>query len=203
MLLGAVLIRVAVGRNVFACRALALLKRIGISGHDLAFLAVLDLALFGASALFALFSKRRALLRSASFRSMGTPCFLSRSANASAANSWIVAMRSRPNWVSLSSVSSSKAINFRTTRPGSCAPNRWKLNTTRSDLFPPATARRRQPFGVEFQIVGRADLSGVLMIIAAEVAKICDVRRAPRLMIHERSWSERFDLIRKDNHYVA
>jgi hypothetical protein len=52
-------------------------------------------------------------------------------------------------------------------------------------------------------MVGRVKLSGVLMIIAAEAAKICKVRRARRLMIHERSWSERFDLIRKDNHYVA
>ena len=54
-----------------------------------------------------------ALLRSASFRSTGMPCFLSRSANASSANSWIVAIRSRPSCFSLSKVSSSKAINLR------------------------------------------------------------------------------------------
>src|SRR5438477_574866 len=55
-----------------------------------------------------------ALLRSASLRSIGMPCFFRRSANASSANSWMVAILSRPSCLSLSKVSSSKAINLRT-----------------------------------------------------------------------------------------
>src|SRR5476649_1821694 len=58
----------------------------------------------------------RALRRSASFRSIGTPCFLSRSANASSASSCSVDIRFRPNSVNAAIVSSSKAISLRILR---------------------------------------------------------------------------------------
>src|SRR6266404_3606644 len=53
-------------------------------------------------------------LEPAQVASTGMPCFLSTSANASSASSWMVAIRSRANCFSLSKVSSSKAINLRT-----------------------------------------------------------------------------------------
>src|SRR5476649_403405 len=82
MFFAAVPIWIALGRNVLSCGALALFERIWIGGHDFVFRDGLDLALFCAG-VFA----SDALLRSASFRSTGTPCFLSTSANASSASS--------------------------------------------------------------------------------------------------------------------
>src|ERR1700730_17600846 len=114
MLFAAVLIGVGFSRDVPACGALALLERIGIGGHDFGLLALFDPASFFAGAF-----ESDALLRSASLRSIGMPCFLSTSANASSASSWIVAIRSRPSCFSLSKVSSSKAINLRTTEAAS------------------------------------------------------------------------------------
>ena len=115
MLVAAVPIRIAFSRNVLSRGALAFLERIWIGRHDFGFLDGLDLAFFGA----AVFGSD-ALLRSASFRSTGMPCFLSRSAKASSASSWTVAIRSRESCFSLSKVSSSKAINLRTTGPSPC-----------------------------------------------------------------------------------
>src|SRR5450631_2733748 len=86
MFLATVLIRIALGRNVLPCGALAFLERIWIGGHDLGFLDGLDFALLAGVLAGVLTSD--ALLRSASFRSRGMPCFLSRSANASSASSW-------------------------------------------------------------------------------------------------------------------
>src|SRR4030095_16656421 len=79
MLFAAVLIWIGFRRNVLPCGALALLERVRVGIHAGAFL-VLD---FFAVAAF----ESPALFRSASFRSMGMPCFLSRSAKASSANS--------------------------------------------------------------------------------------------------------------------
>src|SRR5216684_1651528 len=76
MFLAAVLIRIALSRNVLPRGALAFLERIWIGRHDLGFLDGVDFTLLS-----------DALLRSASFRSTGMPCFLSRSANASSASS--------------------------------------------------------------------------------------------------------------------
>jgi hypothetical protein len=109
MFLAAVPIWIAFGGNILSRSALAFVERIRIGRHDFVLLddpgfAFLLAAAFGSEA----------LLRSASFKSMGIPCFLSTSANASSANSWMVAIRSRPSCVSLSKVSSSKAINLRT-----------------------------------------------------------------------------------------
>ena len=81
MLLAAILIRIGFRRNVVACGALTLLERIGVGRHDVVF-PVFDLAFFGVAAF-----ETPALFRSASFRSTGMPCFLSRSAKASSANS--------------------------------------------------------------------------------------------------------------------
>src|ERR1700738_3173137 len=91
MLFAAVLIGVGFRRDVLACGALALLERIGIDGHGFGFLDRLV-----AASCFAGAFETDALLRSASLRSIGMPCFLSTSANASSASSWIVAIRSRP-----------------------------------------------------------------------------------------------------------
>src|ERR1700681_1546407 len=110
MFLAAVLIRIALGRNVLPRGALAFLERIWIGRHDLGFLDGLDFALLSADVLAGVLASvlaSDALLRSASFRSTGMPCFLSRSANASSASSWMVAMRSRESCFSLSKVSSS------------------------------------------------------------------------------------------------
>src|SRR3981081_2195342 len=98
MLLAAVLIWIGFSRDVLARGALALLERIGIGCHDLGFLGGFD---------FSDCFESDALLRSASFRSIGMPCFLSRSAKASSASSWMVAIRSRASCFSLSKVSSS------------------------------------------------------------------------------------------------
>jgi len=62
-----------------ACGALALFERVGVGVHAGAF-PVFDF--FGAAAF-----ESPALFRNASLRSMGMPCFLSRSAKASSANS--------------------------------------------------------------------------------------------------------------------
>ena len=85
MLFAAVPIRIAFGRNVLARGALAFLERIWIDGHDVDFLDRPDLAMFSLALFFT--GVLTALLRSASRRSTGMPCFLSRSANASSANS--------------------------------------------------------------------------------------------------------------------
>src|SRR4051794_37788349 len=87
MLFGAVAIWIGFRGNVLLRRALAFLKRIRIA-HDLLFLVALALAFAGVF-------ESAALLRSASFRSTGTPCFLSRSSNASSASSCKVAILSR------------------------------------------------------------------------------------------------------------
>src|SRR6202022_315087 len=102
MFLAAVLIRIALSRNVLPRDALAFLERIWIGRHDRGFLDGLDLALLSAGVLASDVLASDALLRSASFRSTGMPCFLSRSANASSASSWMVAIRSRPSCFSLS-----------------------------------------------------------------------------------------------------
>ena len=115
MLVAAVPIRIAFSRNVLSRGALAFLEWIWIGRHDFGFLDGFDLAFLGA----AVFGSD-ALLRSASFRSTGMPCFLSRSAKASSASSWTVAIRSWESCFSLSKVSSSKAINLRTTGPSPC-----------------------------------------------------------------------------------
>ncbi len=112
MFVAAVPIRIAFSRNVLSRGALAFLEWVWIGRHDFGFLDGFDLAFLGA----AVFGSD-ALLRSASFRSTGMPCFLSRSAKASSASSWTVAIRSRESCFSLSKVSSSKAINLRTTGP--------------------------------------------------------------------------------------
>src|ERR1700704_5574159 len=112
MLFAAVLIGVGFSGNVLARGLLALFERIRIGAHDFGFL---DLRV--AVACFAGALESDALLRSASLRSIGMPCFLSTSANASSASSWMVAIRSRPSCFSLSKVSSSKAINLRTSGP--------------------------------------------------------------------------------------
>ena len=124
MFVAAVPIRIAFSGNVLSRGALAFLKWIWIGRHDFGFLDGFDLAFLGA----AVFGSD-ALLRSASFRSMGMPCFLSRSAKASSASSWTLAIRSRPSCFSLSKVSSSKAINLRTTAPSPCVatvPIQWR-----------------------------------------------------------------------------
>jgi hypothetical protein len=115
MFVAAVPIRIALGRNVISRGALAFLEWIWIGRHDFGFLDGFDLAFLGA----AVFGSD-ALLRSASFRSTGMPCFLSTSAKASSASSWMVAIRSRESCFSLSKVSSSKSINLRTTGPSPC-----------------------------------------------------------------------------------
>ena len=78
------------------------------------------------------------------------PCFFRTSAKASSASSWIVAIRSRPNWVSLAKVSSSKAINFRTGEPRLLRD--WIINHMRARLFRPleyvAAALRNASDGV-------------------------------------------------------
>src|SRR5436305_5634211 len=84
MFFAAVAIRIGFGRNIFAGGALALFIRVGIGGHRL---LSFDLVLTA----FAFFATP-ALLRSASFRSTGTPCFFSRSAKASSASSCSVAI---------------------------------------------------------------------------------------------------------------
>src|SRR5882757_6745527 len=86
MLVAAILIWIGFGGNVLPRGALAFFKRIGIGCHrllscDLAFAAAFFVA--------------PALLRSASFRSIGTPCFFRRSAKASSASSCKVAIRPR------------------------------------------------------------------------------------------------------------
>src|SRR5450432_4370817 len=86
MFLAAVLIRIALGRNVLPRGALAFLERIWIGRHDLGFLDGLDFAFFCAGFSCAIVFGIEALLRSASFRSIGMPCFRSRSANASSAS---------------------------------------------------------------------------------------------------------------------
>src|SRR4030088_42414 len=90
MFLAAVLIRIALNRNVLPRGALAFLERIWTGRHDLGFLDGLDLAWLSAGGLAGFLAgvlASDALLRSASFRSTGMPCFLSRSANASSASS--------------------------------------------------------------------------------------------------------------------
>src|SRR5216683_7956464 len=84
--LAAVLIRIALSRNVLPRGALAFLERIWIGRHDLDFLDGLDFTWLSAGVLAGVLASD-ALLRSASFRSTGMPCFLSRSANASSASS--------------------------------------------------------------------------------------------------------------------
>src|SRR6202022_280911 len=108
MFVAAASIRIGLGRDILSRGPLALLERIWIGSHDFFFLE-LDRAFFCGS----VFASDE-LLRSASFKSTGTPCFLRTSANASSASSWMVAIRSRPSCFSLSKVSSSKAINLRT-----------------------------------------------------------------------------------------
>ena len=81
MLLAAILIRIGFRRNVLACGALALLERIRVGIHDGVF-PVFDLVSSAPRP-----SESLALFRSASLRSTGMPCFLSRSAKASSANS--------------------------------------------------------------------------------------------------------------------
>src|SRR4051794_40753745 len=100
----AVLIRIGFGGNVLSRGALAFFIRIGIGRHRL---LSFDLAFAAA------FFVAPALLRSASFKSIGTPCFFRRSAKASSASSCKVAIRPRPSCVSLSKVSSSKPISLR------------------------------------------------------------------------------------------
>src|SRR6202171_4019131 len=94
MFLAAVLIRIALGRNLLPRGALAFLERIWIGRHDRGFLDGLDFALLSAGVLTGVLTgvladvlASDALLRSASFRSTGMPCFLSRSAKASSASS--------------------------------------------------------------------------------------------------------------------
>src|SRR6266851_7875782 len=90
MFLAAVLIRIALSRNVLPRGALAFLERIWIGRHDLGFLDGVDFALLSGGILVGVLASvlaSDALLRSASFRSTGMPCFLSRSANASSASS--------------------------------------------------------------------------------------------------------------------
>src|ERR1700687_1824018 len=94
MFLAGVLIRIALGRNVLPRGALAFLEWIWIGRHDLAFLDGAGFALLSAGVLIGVLIgvlagvlANDALLRSASFRSRGMPCFLSRSANASSASS--------------------------------------------------------------------------------------------------------------------
>src|SRR6185312_14849589 len=70
MLVAAVPIRIGFRRNVLSRGALALLEGVGVGVHDGVF-PVFDFVFFGGAAL----------------RSMGMPCFLSRSAKASSANS--------------------------------------------------------------------------------------------------------------------
>src|SRR5713101_3375877 len=84
--LAAVLIRIALSRNLLPRGALAFLERIWIGRHDLDFLDGLDFTWLSAGVLAGVLASD-ALLRSASFRSTGMPCFLSRSANASSASS--------------------------------------------------------------------------------------------------------------------
>src|ERR1700730_6687057 len=98
MFLAAVLIRIALGRNLLPRGALAFLERIWIGRHDRGFLDGLDFALLSAGVLSGVLTgvltgvladvlASDALLRSASFRSTGMPCFLRRSAKASSASS--------------------------------------------------------------------------------------------------------------------
>ena len=129
MFVAAVPIRIAFGGNVLSRGALAFLKWIWIGRHDFGFLDGFDLAFLGA----AVFGSD-ALLRSASFRSTGMPCFLSRSAKASSASSWTVAIRSRESCFSLSKVSSSKSINLRTTGPSPASQRCW-FNGERQKSF--------------------------------------------------------------------
>src|SRR5476649_996903 len=89
MLLGAVLIWIGFRGNIFARGALAFFKRIGIGCHWSGFLD--ERPPFGAG-----FLETDTLLRSASFKSMGMPCFFSKSAKASSASSCKVAIRPRP-----------------------------------------------------------------------------------------------------------
>src|ERR1700684_123143 len=106
MRLAAVLIRISRRRDLFPRGAAALLERVGIGRHDFLRLAVGDCREAEDSGLRGVILERVALLRSASFRSIGIPCFFKTSAKASSANSWIVAMRLRPSCLSLSKVSS-------------------------------------------------------------------------------------------------
>src|SRR3982074_1964777 len=106
MFVAAVLVRITLSGNLLPCGALAFLERIRIARHGFGFLDRLDFVFFAAADF-----ESDALLRSASFRSTGMPCFLSTSANASSASSRMPAIRSRANCFSLSKVSSSKAIN--------------------------------------------------------------------------------------------
>src|SRR6202521_2228531 len=104
MFLAAVLIRIALGRNLLPRGALDFLERIWIGGHDLGFLAELDFAFLSAGILADVLASvlaSDALLGSASVRATGMPCFLSRSANASSASSCMVAIRSRLSCFSL------------------------------------------------------------------------------------------------------
>jgi hypothetical protein len=77
--------------NILSGGALAFVKRVGIRLHGF-IPRDLDRVVFAATGLVA-----AALLRSASFKSMGIPCFRSRSANASSASSCSVPIRSRPS----------------------------------------------------------------------------------------------------------
>src|ERR1700688_4015232 len=90
MFLAAVLIRIALGRNLLPRGALAFLERIWIGRHDLGFLDGVGFALLSAGFLADVLARVLAsdvLLRSASFMSTGVPCSLNRSANASSASS--------------------------------------------------------------------------------------------------------------------
>src|SRR3954451_10377546 len=78
MLFAAVLIRIGFRGNALTRCALALFERVRVGGHEAAF-RVFDLALPAGAF--------RALLRRASLRSIGTPCFFSTSAKASPASS--------------------------------------------------------------------------------------------------------------------
>src|SRR5476651_1713382 len=109
----------------------------------------------------------RALRRSASFRSIGTPRFLSRSAKASSASSCSVDIRLRLSCVNAAIVSSSKAISLRILRfhrRGS--PRRLAGFRRRSrylhdflELYfggaPAAAANWQQHFGLTFNALAR------------------------------------------------
>ena len=82
MFLAAFPVGIGFRRNVLSRGALALLEWIGIACHDFFIRDELVLAFFCVSVF-----ESDALLRSASLRSTGMPCFLSTSANASSASS--------------------------------------------------------------------------------------------------------------------
>ena len=87
--LAAVLIGIGFGGNVLSRGALALFERIGI-------VVIVCFPLFFAGFAAGLALANPALLRSASVKSIGTLCFFKRSAKASWASSFNVAVRPRP-----------------------------------------------------------------------------------------------------------